>query len=119
MCVCKRERVCVCAREREKHQPLNQLPSIRQSHDTPSKQHKKVENRFFELDPFFQKKKKMPRVPINVRVSTYESELEFTIQEKTTGETLFDQVVKATGIREVKFQLPVPGKLTGASFAAF
>ena len=61
----------------------------------------------------------MPRVPINVRVSTYESELEFTIQEKTTGETLFDQVVKATGIREVKFQLPVPGKLTGASFAAF
>jgi hypothetical protein len=47
----------------------------------------------------------MPRPPINVRVSTFESELEFTIQEKTTGETLFDQVVKATGIREVKFQL--------------
>jgi hypothetical protein len=48
-------------------------------------------------------KPKMPKAPMNVRVSTFESELEFTIQEKTTGETLFDQVVKATGIREVKY----------------
>ena len=46
----------------------------------------------------------MPKPGMNVRVSTYDSELEFTIQDKTTGETLFDQVVKATGIREVSGQ---------------
>jgi hypothetical protein len=55
---------------------------------------------FIEEEP--KPKPKMPKAPMNVRVSTFESELEFTIQEKTTGETLFDQVVKATGIREVK-----------------
>ena len=56
---------------------------------------------FIEEEPKPKPKPKMPKAPMNVRVSTFESELEFTIQEKTTGETLFDQVVKATGIREV------------------
>ena len=44
----------------------------------------------------------MPTAPIKVRVKTFESELEFTIQNKTLGQTLFDQVVQTTGIREVK-----------------
>ena len=44
----------------------------------------------------------MPTAPIKVRVKTFESELEFTIQNKTLGQTLFDQVVQTTGIREVR-----------------
>ena len=60
----------------------------------------------------------MPKMPMNVRVSTFESELEFTIQEKTTGETLFDQVVKATGIREVILHFFQP-KLTIPHFLSF
>ena len=44
----------------------------------------------------------MPSAPIKVRVKTFESELEFTIQNKTLGQTLFDQVVQTTGIREVR-----------------
>lgn len=36
----------------------------------------------------------------NVRVLTMDTELEFTIQTKTTGKLLFDQVVQTTGLRE-------------------
>ena len=43
----------------------------------------------------------MPAAATKVRVTTFESELEFTIQNKTVGQTLFDQVVQTTGIREV------------------
>ena len=43
----------------------------------------------------------MPSLPTKVRVTTFESELEFTIQNKTLGQTLFDQVIQTTGIREV------------------
>ena len=43
----------------------------------------------------------MPAAATKVRVTTFESELEFTIQNKTLGQTLFDQVVQTTGIREV------------------
>ena len=43
----------------------------------------------------------MPVAATKVRVTTFESELEFTIQNKTLGQTLFDQVVQTTGIREV------------------
>ena len=43
----------------------------------------------------------MPSAATKVRVTTFESELEFTIQNKTAGQTLFDQVVQTTGIREV------------------
>ena len=43
----------------------------------------------------------MPAASTKVRVTTFESELEFTIQNKTVGQTLFDQVVQTTGIREV------------------
>ena len=39
--------------------------------------------------------------PINVRVTTMDAELEFTIQPNTTGKQLFDQVVKTIGLREV------------------
>jgi len=42
----------------------------------------------------------MPSLPTKVRVTTFESELEFTIQNKTLGQTLFDQVIQTTGIRE-------------------
>ena len=45
----------------------------------------------------------MPAAATKVRVTTFESELEFTIQNKTLGQTLFDQVVQTTGIREVSF----------------
>ena len=45
----------------------------------------------------------MPVAATKVRVTTFESELEFTIQNKTLGQTLFDQVVQTTGIREVSF----------------
>ena len=44
---------------------------------------------------------KMPGTATKVRVTTFESELEFTIQNKTVGQTLFDQVVQTTGLREV------------------
>uniref|UniRef100_G1P9M5 FERM domain-containing protein n=1 Tax=Myotis lucifugus TaxID=59463 RepID=G1P9M5_MYOLU len=43
---------------------------------------------------------KMPK-PINVRVTTMDAELEFAIQRDTTGNQLFDQVVRTIGLREV------------------
>ncbi|XP_068609848.1 ezrin b [Brachionichthys hirsutus] len=42
----------------------------------------------------------MPK-PVNVRITTMDAELEFSIQPKTTGKQLFDQVVKTIGFREV------------------
>ncbi|XP_063059146.1 moesin a [Engraulis encrasicolus] len=44
----------------------------------------------------------MPKT-INVRVTTMDAELEFSIQPNTTGKQLFDQVVKTIGLREVWF----------------
>ena len=35
-----------------------------------------------------------------MRVLTMDTELEFTIQTKTTGKLLFDQVIQTTGLRE-------------------
>lgn len=40
---------------------------------------------------------------MNVRVTTMDAELEFSIQATTTGKQLFDQVVKTIGLREVWF----------------
>ncbi|XP_055681020.1 moesin/ezrin/radixin homolog 1 isoform X1 [Lutzomyia longipalpis] len=40
---------------------------------------------------------------VNVRVTTMDAELEFAIQQTTTGKQLFDQVVKTIGLREVWF----------------
>lgn len=42
-------------------------------------------------------------VKMNVRVTTMDAELEFAIQQTTTGKQLFDQVVKTIGLREVWF----------------
>lgn len=42
----------------------------------------------------------MPK-PVTVRVTTMDAELEFAIQQSTTGKQLFDQVVKTIGLREV------------------
>ncbi|XP_039249061.1 ezrin-like [Styela clava] len=44
----------------------------------------------------------MPKT-INVRVTTMDAELEFAIQQSTTGKQLFDQVVKTIGLREIWF----------------
>ncbi|XP_055681023.1 moesin/ezrin/radixin homolog 1 isoform X4 [Lutzomyia longipalpis] len=44
----------------------------------------------------------MPK-SVNVRVTTMDAELEFAIQQTTTGKQLFDQVVKTIGLREVWF----------------
>lgn len=44
----------------------------------------------------------MPK-SMNVRVTTMDAELEFAIQQTTTGKQLFDQVVKTIGLREVWF----------------
>jgi radixin len=44
----------------------------------------------------------MPK-QMNVRVTTMDSELEFSIQSSTTGKQLFDQVVKTIGLREIWF----------------
>ncbi|XP_037921432.1 moesin/ezrin/radixin homolog 1 [Hermetia illucens] len=44
----------------------------------------------------------MPK-SLNVRVTTMDAELEFAIQQTTTGKQLFDQVVKTIGLREVWF----------------
>lgn len=44
----------------------------------------------------------MPK-QINVRVTTMDAELEFAIQQSTTGKQLFDQVVKTIGLREIWF----------------
>lgn len=44
----------------------------------------------------------MPK-PVNVRVTTMDAELEFAIQQNTTGKQLFDQVVKTIGLREIWF----------------
>lgn len=43
----------------------------------------------------------MPPRPVNVRVITMDAELEFSIQQTTTGKQLFDQVVKTIGLREI------------------
>jgi hypothetical protein len=43
----------------------------------------------------------MPPKPVNVRVVTMDAELEFSIQQTTTGKQLFDQVVKTIGLREI------------------
>lgn len=45
---------------------------------------------------------KMPK-QLNVRVLTMDAELEFAIQNNTTGKQLFDQVVKTIGLREIWF----------------
>uniref|UniRef100_A0A9J8BJU5 Moesin a n=1 Tax=Cyprinus carpio carpio TaxID=630221 RepID=A0A9J8BJU5_CYPCA len=42
-------------------------------------------------------------MPLLVRVTTMDAELEFAIQPSTTGKQLFDQVVKTIGLREVWF----------------
>ncbi|PAA49814.1 hypothetical protein BOX15_Mlig010337g3, partial [Macrostomum lignano] len=39
--------------------------------------------------------------PINVKVTTMDAELEFSIQSNTSGKQLFDQVVKTIGLREI------------------
>ncbi|XP_068165572.1 radixin-like isoform X2 [Antennarius striatus] len=44
----------------------------------------------------------MPK-PLNVRVTTMDAELEFSIQPNTTGRQLFDQVMKTVGLREAWF----------------
>lgn len=44
----------------------------------------------------------MPKA-LNVRVTTMDAELEFAIQQNTTGKQLFDQVVKTIGLREIWF----------------
>ncbi|XP_060070279.1 radixin-like [Ylistrum balloti] len=44
----------------------------------------------------------MPKT-VNVRVTTLDAELEFAIQQSTTGKQLFDQVVKTIGLREIWF----------------
>jgi len=43
----------------------------------------------------------MPSKAVNVRVTTMDAELEFSIQHTTTGKQLFDQVVKTIGLREI------------------
>uniref|UniRef100_A0A915D7V4 Moesin/ezrin/radixin homolog 1 n=1 Tax=Ditylenchus dipsaci TaxID=166011 RepID=A0A915D7V4_9BILA len=43
----------------------------------------------------------MSKKAINVRVTTMDAELEFSIQSNTTGKQLFDQVVKTIGLREI------------------
>ena len=40
---------------------------------------------------------------MNIRVTTMDAELEFAIQQSTTGKQLFDQVVKTIGLREIWF----------------
>jgi len=42
----------------------------------------------------------MPKQGINVRVTTLDTELEFTILPKTTGQVLFDQILTTIGLRE-------------------
>jgi len=44
-----------------------------------------------------------PAQNVNVRVTTVDAELEFAIQNSTTGKQLFDQVVKTIGLREIWF----------------
>jgi len=44
----------------------------------------------------------MPKA-VTVRVTTVDAELEFAIQQSTTGKQLFDQVVKTIGLREIWF----------------
>ncbi|XP_071491966.1 moesin-like [Diadema antillarum] len=45
----------------------------------------------------------MPRPGVSVRVTTMDAELEFAIQQNTSGKQLFDQVVKTIGLREIWF----------------
>ncbi|KAH0817384.1 hypothetical protein GEV33_005407 [Tenebrio molitor] len=52
---------------------------------------------------FVLKKKYCPDRKMNVRVTTMDAELEFAIQQTTSGKQLFDQVVKTIGLREVWF----------------
>lgn len=42
----------------------------------------------------------MPKAGINVRVTTLDTELEFTILPKTTGQLLFNQITTTIGLRE-------------------
>ena len=44
----------------------------------------------------------MPKPSNTVKVSTADTELQFSIQNKTAGKALFDQVITTTGIREVR-----------------
>lgn len=44
----------------------------------------------------------MPKT-VNMRVTTMDAELEFSVQANTTGKQLFDQVVKTIGLREIWF----------------
>ena len=43
----------------------------------------------------------MPKTPQNVKVSTADTELQFAIQSKATGKSLFDNIILTTGIREI------------------
>ncbi|XP_066961199.1 moesin/ezrin/radixin homolog 1-like [Macrobrachium rosenbergii] len=45
----------------------------------------------------------MPKKQVNVRITTMDAELEFSIKPSTTGKMLFDQVVRTIGLREVWF----------------
>ncbi|CAL4125876.1 unnamed protein product [Meganyctiphanes norvegica] len=45
----------------------------------------------------------MPKNTINMRVTTMDAELEFSVQSNTKGKQLFDQVVKTIGLREIWF----------------
>jgi hypothetical protein len=44
----------------------------------------------------------MPK-QLDVRVTTMDAELEFSIEAKTLGKTLFDMVTKTIGLREAWF----------------
>ncbi|CAH0558755.1 unnamed protein product [Brassicogethes aeneus] len=55
----------------------------------------------FKCVPFFGNDKSISTM--NVRVTTMDAELEFAIQQTTSGKQLFDQVVKTIGLREVWF----------------
>lgn len=41
--------------------------------------------------------------PVPVKVSTFDSELEFNISHNATGKLLFEQVAKTIGLREVMY----------------
>uniref|UniRef100_A0ABD2X7X5 Moesin/ezrin/radixin homolog 1 n=2 Tax=Trichogramma TaxID=7490 RepID=A0ABD2X7X5_9HYME len=61
-----------------------------------------LNNYFYRYYPYWIEYAKMPKL-MNVRVTTMDAELEFAIQQTTTGKQLFDQVVKTIGLREVWF----------------
>jgi len=43
----------------------------------------------------------MPKPPINVKVTTVDTELQFSVQKSSGAKALFDQVITTTGIREI------------------